>query len=52
MPQRGLVEKAQFQARTMLVQTLALPLTAGDLGEIKLLCQLGQCQKLPSGSLE
>lgn len=52
MPQCGLAEKAQFQARTMLVQTLALPLTAGDLGEIKLLCQLGQCQKLPSGSLE
>lgn len=52
MPQCGLVEKAQSQAKMMFVQTLILPFTAGDLEEIKFLYQLGRCQKLPSGSLE
>lgn len=52
MPQCSLVEKAQFQAGTMLVQTLALPLTAGDLGEIKFFYQLECCQKPPSSSLK
>lgn len=52
MPQCGLVEKAQFQARTMLVHIHPLPFTAGDLGEVKFLYQLGYFQKPPSGSLE
>lgn len=51
MPQCGLVEKAHFCARTMLVHTLAWPLIAGDLGEVKFLYQLGVFEKPPLSSL-
>lgn len=52
LPQCGLAEKAQFQARMMLVRVFALPRTAGDLGEVTFLYQLGYFQKPPSSLLE